>query len=278
MFRRAGKPGDARFTAEPNQNVRECVQCHPNGLRAISPLGYHVRAGERQLDPAEWLKVEEMNLAMERDEKTLVSYQAPDWRGVAVEGVGERKFLAPGGAGPIYGPFDPLYREATLNSHGETVSTVKTRSKDYLVGPDGKSGCAYAQPTRRVTDIFGRPPGANNIYTMTREKPVRWQKVRDAMRCSECHDNNARGGFNSLTRFDQVAFKILVDQSMPLNSHKDPMQQADPVTKQRNPKQTVKDDLTGDERIALVNCIQAEYNDFERRQLDLWLRQKSCDQ
>lgn len=277
MFKRRGRAGDARFSPEPNQNVRECASCHPNGLRAISPLGYHVRAGERQLDPAEWLKVEEMNLAMERDEKTGERFGAPDWRGATVSGSIAQKFLNPAGAGPIYGPFEPLSKETTVNSSGNTVTIRPSRTKNFIVGADGQSGCAYQRTTWNMTDIFNRPPGRGNIYNITREKPVRWQKIRDAMKCSECHDGEARGGFNSLTAFDQVAYKILVDQSMPQQAHKDPMEQVDPVTKAHDPTKPVKDELTGDERIALVNCLLAEYQQLERAQGDAFLKRKSCD-
>ncbi len=42
--------GDAIFKPEGNADPRRCIGCHPNGLRAISPLGYHVRKDESMLE------------------------------------------------------------------------------------------------------------------------------------------------------------------------------------------------------------------------------------
>ena len=59
-----------------------------------------------------------------------------------------------------------------------------------------------------------------------------------------------------------------VDQSMPSGAHLNPLDQgaADlPVV----------DDLTGDERIALANCLEKEF-ELERSSLVKWLTQSTC--
>lgn len=249
-----GETGHPNFTPEGNSSVSGCYSCHPNGLRAISPLGYHVRAGETQMPEKEWKTVQVINDAMD----SAAGFATVSWRDVVTDATaGTRKpLLRPKSYGPIIGATTPL------NSVG--------RTQDFIMGGNGQTGCYNTRTTVDVTDIFGRPPGANNIYTLTAAPSIRWEKVRDAMNCEKCHNNSGRGAFNNQTNFAQLDFKILVDQSMPFGSHTNPLDDDGAAT------DPVQDKLTGDERIALANCLQAEFS-LEQQAVPKWLTAVSCE-
>jgi hypothetical protein len=249
MFRRQGRTYEASSPSNPMQS--NCVRCHPSGLRAISPLGYHVRAGEAQLAPDNWMQVKRLNADM-----TAGQHGGISWGGIANEDGTFHQLLNTADFGPVFGASEPL--------------SQNTRTKEFIVGADGISGCQNKRGTVNVTDIFGRAPGRNNIYTFTSSPPVDWQKVSDAMDCQMCHNNERQGVLNGLTSMDQVDFKILVDQSMPFGAHKNPLDQSnDPAT-------PVVDDLNPNERIALANCLQAEWVS-ERTKTKEWLQAVPCD-
>ena len=256
MFNRA-QSGSAVFTPRENSSVTSCYTCHPNGLRAISPLGFHVRAGEAQLPESSWRAVKVINEAMDD-----ANGHAPiSWRDAVVNpATGERKtFLKPKVQGPLIGSLRPL--------------NPTSRTQEFIMGatrPDGSTvdGCFKTRSTVPVRDIFGRAPGRDNTYSLSAQPSIRWEKVRDSMRCATCHNNTSRAAFNEQTDFSQIDFKILVDQSMPFGAHQNPLDQGDPSL-------PVKDDMTGDERIALANCLRSEF-DLERQQLVKWLTQGAC--
>jgi hypothetical protein len=143
-----------------------------------------------------------------------------------------------------------------------------TRSEEFIVGKDGKGGCANSTAKYDLTDIFGRAAGRENRYELTASPPINWKKVKNFMSCASCHNNQIRGGLNAKTSFDLIAFKILVDQSMPLGVHKNPR---DPGS----PDSAVVDELNPNERIALVSCLQAEFK-LEANKTREWLQQISC--
>src|SRR5262249_37430368 len=143
-----------------------------------------------------------------------------------------------------------------------------SRTKDFILGGNGQPGCATSRKVIRVVDIFGRPPGRNNIYTMTDTPTIRWEKVRDAMSCATCHNNKQRGAMNEGTSFSEAQFKILVDQSMPYGWHRNPMDRG-------SPDKPVEDLLNPDERIALVNCLRAEWEIESEKKAD-WFKEASC--
>lgn len=248
--------GSAVFTPRSNSSVSSCVSCHPNGLRAISPLGYHVRQGEEQLPEEAWKTVELINAAME----SAAGDRVVSWREVASGVNGDKKpLLSPHAHGPEIGPRKPL--------------NGISRSKEFILGgtlPDGRilAGCYKSRNTVNVTDIFGRAPGKKNIYTLSTNPTIDWEKVSDAMNCASCHNNRSRGALNELTDYAQIDFKILVDQSMPLGAHVNPLEAGDAQTE-------VTDDLTADERIALANCLQEEF-ELEQQELAKWLTATSC--
>ena len=254
MFNRSGNTGV--YTPSGNSGVTGCISCHPNGLRAISPLGFHVRAGEAQLPTEAWLATKRMNEAMDGSAGgKLVSWRAgkPDAAGV------RKPFLKPEASWPIVGAIRPM--------------NGISRTQAFIMGgtlPDGTTtpGCYKSRPTVNVLDIFGRPPGKNSVYSLSSTPLKNWTKVRTAMACETCHNNRQRYAITSTTDAATVDYKILVDQSMPPNAHQDPLDFADPTAQPF-------DTLSLDERISLANCLRAELA-LERPLLSKWLTQEVC--
>jgi hypothetical protein len=267
--------GSSTWTPNESHEVFGCYSCHPNGLRAISPLGFHVRKldngqTERQMPREDWLKVKEMNDAMEQS----AGNRMVSWRGPG-EGSDFRPYLDPRGFGPTLGRTIPYTKATVTNPDGTTVELPVTRQKEFIMGGSfagvNYPGCFNARPTVSVVDIFGRAPGRGNVYRLTAEAPqrIRWQFVRDAMNCSSCHGNTSRGAITAKVDYSQVDFKILVDQSMPHNYHMNPMDRG-------SPNAPVQDRLTADERIALANCLKVEFEQFERNRVRESLTSTSC--
>ncbi len=268
-----GKPGQVyfqmfdresqgpKFNPRSNSGVTSCVSCHPNGLRAISPLGLHVRASEAQLPVEDWFAAKVINDSMD----TAANKKAVSWRSGKVNGV-MKPFFNAADQGPIMGLETPL-------------NDKFTRSKAFIMGgtlPNGQTaaGCFKRRNTVSVRDIFGRAPGANNVYTLSANPSIRWDKVRDSMKCATCHNNVDRGGLNNTMDMSQVDFKILVDQSMPDGMHVNPLDTVDGVPGSAD--SPVKDQLTADERIALANCVAAEFEQ-EKQFLAKSLSQTRCE-
>ncbi len=247
------------YTFEPRGAVgmRGCVSCHPNGLRAISPLGYHVREGEERLPDEDWKAVELINRMMvER-----AGFKAATWG----EGLtnGEKKPLYRAERGPIMGPAAPangISRKPAFILGG----TINGQQVD---------GCFKRRSTITVRDIFGRSPGMYEPtykFKLSPSPVIDANKVISAMNCEGCHVNGQRWPINEDTGIAQVQFKVLVDQSMPLGMHLNPREPG-------NDTDHVVDHLTPDERFALVNCLEAEF-ELERANLDKWLKQVDCQQ
>lgn len=257
--------GETKFTPLPPQQLQGCYECHASGLREISPLGYHVREGERQMPPDMWKATQEMNASMEIN----MGYVTMEWGGALDPSTGTiKKFLVPASYGPVVGPLAPLTREEKTNTDGSKTMVFPTRTREAILGADGQSGCAHSRTTVSVVDIFNRAPGRNDVYTLTNDPPIRWEKVRDAMKCAGCHNNKQRGGLNSGLRWGEIDFKVLVDQSMPYGWHRDPMERGDPAS-------PVLDLLNPNERIAVANCLQAEWGQEQGKTLE-WLNENSC--
>ena len=246
MFSRSGN------TYRPNSpnNPSSCVSCHPSGLRAISPLGFHVRQGEAQLEVDNWKQVKRLNADMVAGQRGGIT-----WGGKMGSDGNYIQTLDTNDSGPIIGPSEPF--------------SENTRTKEFIVGADGASGCQNSRTEVSVFDIFSRPPGAKNKYTFTSNPPVDWEKVADAMDCEMCHNNERQGVLNARTSYAQIDFKILVDQSMPMGAHVNPLDQGD------DPAKAVIDDLNPNERIALANCLKEEWS-LERSRVKDWLLQDSC--
>jgi hypothetical protein len=163
---------------------------------------------------------------------------------------------------------EPLNRKIVKDAAGHDQVVYPTRTQDFIMGKPGQPGCAQSRTTVEVRDIFNRAPGRNNVYVWNQNLPVDWQKVSGAMNCAICHDGDTRGALTSLTDFSQVKFKILVDQSMPNGSHKDPLAPG-------NQSGQVQDRLNANERIALANCLEAEFQ-VERGMQQEWLTEQAC--
>ena len=225
-----------------------CYACHPNGLRAISPLGYTTRAGEAQLPSNTVASISFINNAMS-------PYGPLEWRSVVNPETGESlRYTKPELAGPVIGPMRPL----TINSAAQAESDLyPTRTKGFIIGADGQSGCAFTQRSLTVEDVLGRA-GMRHTYKMSANPQVDWQKVKTAMNCAMCHNGQGRGALNRQTDSSVVAFKVLGDQTMPFGSHNN-------VTHTNT--------LTDDERIALYNCLYEE----EPVEYRSWMKQKTCE-
>lgn len=265
MFNREDR--GPKFSPRENQNISGCVSCHPNGLRAISPLGFHVREGEQVLPEIDWKAVKIMNDAMDAG----TGGKTVSWRTANLENTNgetvKRAFYNPESHGPVIGPETPL-------------NNLGTRTEAFIMGgtfTNGESavGCFNKRTRIELTDIFDRPPGSKNIYSLSENPSIRWKKVSEAMNCASCHNgskrSSLRGDDSQLWR--EVEFKILVDQSMPLGAHYNPLDSYN--NEAGNVNNPVVDELTADERIALANCLQEEFS-LERKELAKWLSQKHC--
>lgn len=207
LFQPGKSPG--AYTISPRSPSKECQLCHPNGLRQISPLGMITEPGEPALPDAAKAGVAAMN-------RLLASYPGVDW-GTA-KGGSESAFDA--GRVPALGPVSPW--------------SASTRTRNFLVGADGKSGCAFSQPSYEA-------PGRLKGQTLEMSgKPIRWERVRDAMSCATCHGAGPRQPLARTIR-SEILFKVGVERSMP------------PAA-----------DLTDDERLALVSCLLAERKEEQK--------------
>lgn len=242
-FLRNGR-GNATFKPEGNSDPKRCVSCHPNGLRAISPLGYHVRKDENMMDEEAWKTVQLINDAMVK----AAGQRTVSWRDAPVSSSATQRkaLLNPAAFGPIVGPVTPL------NGRSRTVDFINQ--------------CAQRRRSIDIRDIFGRAPGRSNVYRLSSRPQIDAAKVLRFMNCGACHGNASRSPLNTLTDWAQIDFKILVDQSMPLGAHKNPLEST---------TGEVQDTLTPDERIALANCLQAEF-ELEVQEKTRWLTQGSC--
>jgi mono/diheme cytochrome c family protein len=257
-FQRFVRGSGPLFTPARPDSVADCVRCHPNGMRAISPLGYHVREGEERLADEDWKAVELINRKMVE----AAGFKAPSW-GTGRTAGGVEKPLYRAERGPIIGAARPI--------------NGISRTREFIMGGtvNGQqlSGCYDYRRLRtiEVRDIFGRRPGSHEPtyrFTLSASPVIDPDKVIRAMNCEGCHVDGQRWPLNESTSYDQVKFKILVDQSMPLGLHLNPLDAG-------NETGGVVDQLTPDERIALSNCLEAEF-ELEKANLDKWLMQESC--
>jgi len=255
--------GTAVYNPSRPSQGRSCYSCHSSGLRQISPLGFHVRDGEKQLPVKDWKTVEKINMDM----TAAAGGKPSDWRSVTDKDGEKVSYLDPESMGPTFGPIKPLNRIVTTKD-GVTTETYPTRTKDFILGDGIKPGCATSRTTVNVRDILGRAPGDKNVYTFTSNPPVRWERVATSMSCQDCHNGVYRGRLNEATGRSTIDFKILVDQSMPGFSHMDPLDRGSRHAHS-------KDDLNPNERIALANCLRAEFAIEQTHTAD-WLKDTQC--
>lgn len=231
-FQRGGSGNEYR-PDEGSQGLTSCYSCHPNGLRAISPLGYHIDGLESakmlvegynkdtddlMLDEETWKAVDAINTAME-------------------EAAGDKAVKWDEGFNPFTSYTKILGPKVALDA--------PTRQEQFI------RKCMTARTSYSVTDIFGRAPGKKNVYTMRENPQLDWKKIKSAMNCSSCHNNKKRGAITNGTAQNQILFKILVDQSMPVGALTDPVN-----------GETWANSLDVDHRIALTNCLFEEFETF----------------
>jgi hypothetical protein len=197
-----------------------CTSCHSLPLKPIAPLGYkHVNGDEQRMSPEQEAQVDAMNYLLK---------QPVSWGTVKVGD--KEKRLGP----PIHDyPF------------GWEKKDSITREDEFL------KECASASRSYTHTG-FGR----YNV-TIQQKDPstINYRKVAEAMSCTQCHDNANRGKLHENFARSEIAFKILIDKTMPPNAT-----------------------LTDDERLALFNCLQAEQNALMKdwKQSGEWMTGASC--
>ncbi len=277
---RKGKPGEqplvlfnkfSRFSGEdafrPNhESALNCYGCHPNGMRAIAPLGFSLTEDEHQrgqeIPPDMWKVIQDMNASMNLNQR----FTLPSFGNVRTSDGKIRPLLNVNGLGPLVGPLRPLLRKVSSVPDGTKKISFPTRTKTFI---DGPGGCAKQEKEINVPDIFRRAAGSNNNYKWNDQLPFDWKKVSKAMNCASCHNNEVHGALNGTTSWSTIQFKVLVDKSMPLWAHRNPAERAsasDPA---------VQDTLNLNERIALINCLAAEFNEEKTREKE-WLTEQSC--
>lgn len=191
-----------------------------------------------------WKTVQVINEAMVKaaGQKTVSWRDAP----VSASSTQRKNLLNPSAHGPGVGPLAPL------NGRSRTVEFINQ--------------CAQRRRSIDLRDIFGRAPGRGNVYRLSSRPQIDAAKVLRFMSCGGCHGNASRAPLNTLTDWAQIDFKILVDQSMPLGAHRNPLE---------SNTGNVQDALNADERIALANCLQAEF-ELEVQEKTAWLTQGTC--
>lgn len=210
---------DATFT-------RQCIECHSTPLRLLSPRGYRVtNGGEKRLSPEEEAKITEIN--------EMMLIEGVSWGHSKVDGRTVPR-------GPNLDSF-PL---------GWAPPLSETRKEQFLrdcANKSGPSGLSYA--------------GLDNNYFVA-FKPskfppeINFSKLAQAMNCTQCHNNSARGVLHSKFSMQEIKFKILVDRSMPPGA-----------------------DLNIDERIALFNCLESEISILtpQWQAKGDWMRKEDCN-
>jgi hypothetical protein len=217
MFRYHSQSGGF-VPSDKRSSVDGCYSCHPNGLRAISPLGYHVRnvrykgflVPEAQLPLEVWRAVTAMNDAMD----SAAGDKAVTWGGIKDPSTGEFKpYLRPESYWPTWGPAKP--------------TNGKSRSREFILGDGTNQGCA-TKKTKLGSLETTRLEGVElRKYDMSDKPNIDWQKIANAMNCESCHNNVTRGAINNKSSQEMIQYKIVVDQSMPFGVHLNPLDQGD---------------------------------------------------
>lgn len=134
---------------------------------------------------------------------------------------------------------------ASSQPYGWTPPNSTTRTESFL------KTCAVNSKYFSY-DGFG---GYAYSVRMKDTPQINYEKVSRAMNCVQCHNGNVRGSLHEDFNFDEIRFKIMVDRSMP------PGQQ-----------------LNTDERIALVNCLRAEYSKVSAawKKSGEWMKKDEC--
>ncbi len=204
--------------------TQQCTECHSTPLRSISPIGYKVVNGAEKRMSAE-------------DEATTTRINEM----MVVNNLSWGRVRMDDGTKMKLGP------NPSLRPMGWRPPGSEDRKEDQLVN------CANKSKKIRFT-AFG---GYSYDAVMSQNPKIDFNKVKSAMDCTQCHNGSIRGPLNKNFSDREIAFKILVDRSMPPGA-----------------------ELTDDERIAVYNCLNEERFD---QKLDEawnskgeWLKREMC--
>ncbi|MGZ3690242.1 MAG: hypothetical protein ACXVAX_01990 [Pseudobdellovibrio sp.] len=140
-------------------------------------------------------------------------------------------------------------RGAPLDSqpYGWAPPNSRTRKPEFI------NSCSKSEGSYSYR-AFGQYSFNANIDN---SQPIDPAKVAGVMNCTGCHNGNVRGSLHSNFSFNEIIFKVLVDKSMPPG-----MENA----------------LNTNERIALLNCLKAEFNEVQNdwKQSGDWMRKVAC--
>lgn len=197
-----------------------CTGCHTLPLKPIAPLGYkHVNGNEQRMSPEQEAQVDAMNYLLK---------QPVSW-GVVKVGNKEKRLGPPMHSYPM----------------GWEKKDSITREDEFL------KACASNERS------YNHRGFGDYTVTIQQKDPstINYRKVAEAMSCTQCHDNQNRGKLHESFSRAEIAFKILIDKTMPPNGT-----------------------LTDDERLALYNCLQAEQQVLIKdwRKSGEWMTEASC--
>ena len=129
--------------------------------------------------------------------------------------------------------------------YGWAPQRSPTRTEEYL------KSCS-TQQTNFEFSAFGQYTYSSS---MTSNPPINYGKLQNAMNCAYCHNGNVRGKLHADFSFNEMVFKVLVDKSMPPG-----------------------EDLNQNERMALLNCMRAEFRAVSGkwRESGEWMKSAAC--
>jgi hypothetical protein len=144
----------------------------------------------------------------------------------------------------------PLGPEPDSFPMGWVPKNSPTRKKEYL------SQCVQSAKQVEVRHIGN--DWRELVYKMSDKPKINYDNLKKAMNCYECHNGTVRGVIHSSFNNSELDFKVLVDRSMPLG---------------------MEDQLSVDERIALLSCLRTEREDLQRawRASGDWMRKTKCE-
>lgn len=224
QLRKLGPAGtDGAYSWNNRTHVEGCTECHASPLRSISPRGYHTTNGdEKRMKPEDEKTVSEINEMMTVPGLSWGKLKTSDGREV------------PRG---VDGSQHPL---------GWAPPNSSTRKPEFL------QQCA----TRNRSFSYRSITGDYKYETRMSDTPkIDYEKVATWMSCSQCHSNTVRGALHPGFSNQEIAFKLLVDRSMPPGA-----------------------DLNNDERMAILNCLYEERSQVRREwsQAGEWLKKEEC--
>jgi len=235
---------------EPTQ----CMECHTNPLRPISPVGYN------SLNPFSTANSTALESELPMDEATAAKVQAINDR-MVIPGLRWVKQSAHLRIGPVnHTASFPGGVSPDLLPWGWAPPNSPTRTDEFL------RRCSQ-NPGRTSFTGFGRRRVTIEAPTES-ERQVDLARVRKAMNCYSCHNNEFRGALHSQMSYEELFFKIAVDRTMP------------PFDGEIG-HDGLPDELTKYERVVLFNCLVSERKEHSVqaawREQKPWLTARACE-